>query len=189
MRDPSTTHGRAITSFYVARRQCVNNTGSCPTFVHHLVMNQTLSYMKNWALACSGFSTSFSVIVEFSSLCVGTFGHLSLTSLLISKEHAYRVTAWVYACVCQRPKLPADKQIFYQIVEQYFILAIKNSYIFRPHILAICRELQVRSVCSAYSWRTIGAPKQGIVRSILNRKRNVPSTTDIWIRSLTFINY
>jgi hypothetical protein len=24
MRDPSTTHGRAITSFYVARRQCVN---------------------------------------------------------------------------------------------------------------------------------------------------------------------
>jgi hypothetical protein len=25
MRDPSTTHGRAITSFYVARRQCVNN--------------------------------------------------------------------------------------------------------------------------------------------------------------------
>jgi hypothetical protein len=23
MRDPSTTHGRAITSFYVARRQCV----------------------------------------------------------------------------------------------------------------------------------------------------------------------
>lgn len=89
----------------------VNHTGSCPTFIHRLMMNQASSYMKNGALACSSFSTSFSVIIDFSSLCVGTYSPLSLTSLLISKEHAYRVTAWVYACVCQRPKPPADTQI------------------------------------------------------------------------------
>lgn len=134
------------------------------------MMNQT-SYMKNWALACSGFSTSFSVIIDFSSLYVGTYGPLSLTSSLISKEHAYRVTVWLYGCVCQRPKLPADTQIYYQRVAQYFVFIKQNPYIVRPHILAICRETQVRSMCLAYSWRTIGVPKQRIGRSSLNTKQ------------------
>ena len=133
-------------------------------------MNQT-SNMKNWALACSGFSTTFSVIIDFSSLCVGNHGPLSLTSLLISKEHAYKVKVWLYARVCQRPKLPADTQIYYQIVAQYFTFIKQNSYIFRPHILAICRLTQVRSVCSAYSWRTVGEPKQRIGRSSLNTQQ------------------
>jgi len=134
------------------------------------MMNQT-SCIKNRVLACFGFSTSFSVIIDFSSLFAGTYGPLRPTSLLISKELAYRATVWLYACVCQRPKLPADTQIYYQIVAQYFIFIKKNSYIFRPHILTICRETEVRSVCSAYSWRTIGVPKQRIGRYSLNTKQ------------------
>jgi hypothetical protein len=41
-------------------------------------------------------------------------------------------------------------QIYHQLVAQCFVFIIQSSYMFRPYILAIFRELQVWSTCTVY---------------------------------------
>jgi hypothetical protein len=78
MRDPSTTHGRAITSFYVARRQCVKRKS---------LIQDTIGLLMH---ACKPVATVSS-------------GTLSVWRRLNRRFHNYHQNpltfgVWVYAC-------------------------------------------------------------------------------------------